>query len=461
MSEDTLCDKIRNIMCASKEKRILKLFACTIFCVLFSTCSSSLGWGVLLWSIEDPPIPSGTVLQVFLKSNINKVWIVGIPQHLIDEKSENDKIEIPLDHLDFFSRKSNAEKRAKEFSEFATIYAENLQDGLPVRNNPDNNARRVYRLRLGEIVKILKRVEGTPAISSSGTPLPGEWYKVLTEDGNTGYCFSYRLKLFSHTEGQLAPIESITGENVLDGELEAILEKTWSSESYYNMLNENKINLEELRNNWRFDPGQETGIARIFMPEINRTFNHTAIVPDGTRAWRFEGADLFMEMRSETTIAVKYLDSGQTKTLLFVSLPTSVDDLIVQESARRSRQIGIIYNNGPDFTSSNYGTINFRSNGSFSWRGFDKLIPQYIPESIEGEGTILMNLFLSENLATQYDGAFTMRFSNSEGRPHLLQCMYVIDNQGFRLEIVPDYCIDEITVMRRASLPMVLYFYRD
>ena len=446
-------------MRASKENRIFKLLFCALACVLFSACSSGMGWGVLLWSIEDPPIPSGTVLEVFLKSNINKVWVVGIPKHLIN--SENDKIEIPLARIDFFSRRSAAERRARDFAEFADVYAENLQDGLPVRNNPDNNARRVYRLRQGEIVKVLNKTEGIPAISSTGSPLPGDWYQVLTEDGSTGYCFSYRLKIFSNTDGHIISAISNTRENTADNALDSILSKTWSSESYHNMLIENKINLEELRNNWRFDPGHETGTARISMPEINRTFNHTAIIPEGSRSWRFDGADLFMELRSDTTIAVRYLDSGQTKTLLFVSLPSTVDELIAQESSRRDRQIGTIFNHGPVFTSSNYGTINFRRNGSFSWAGFDKLTPQYIPESIEGDGTILMNLFLGDSLKDYYNGAFTMRFINTGGRPFLLYCMYVIDNQGFRLEIVPESCIEEITVMRRASLPMVLYFFKD
>ncbi|MDR2103355.1 MAG: SH3 domain-containing protein, partial [Treponema sp.] len=99
-----------------------------------------------------------------------------------------------------------ARQRAADFAPLALTYAETLQDGLPIREEPDNGARRVYRLKIGQIIKILAKVPGNPAISTTGDPLPGDWYQVLTEDGSTGYCFSYRLRLFEHTGGPLAAL---------------------------------------------------------------------------------------------------------------------------------------------------------------------------------------------------------------------------------------------------------------
>jgi hypothetical protein len=39
--------------------------------------------------------------------------------------------------------------------------------------------------------------------------------------------------------------------------------------------------------------------------------------------------------------------------------------------------------------------------------------------------------------------------------------MYSLDNQGMRLEVVPDFAIEDVTVTRRAASPMVLYFFKD
>ncbi|MDR2922003.1 MAG: SH3 domain-containing protein [Treponema sp.] len=443
---------------------------CAPLCAL-AACSSRLGWGVLLWSIEEPSIPSGTVMPVYIKSNINKVWVVGLPDGWYGGKGAINKIEIPFSHFELAGSKRKANMRAREFSRYALVYAENLQDGLPIRDNPDNNARRIYRLKTGEIIKILSAAEGSPAIGSTGEPLPGEWFKVLTEDGSTGYCFSYRLKLFEHSGGQLAASRVIVNEKAEDPDLDMLLSKTWSPESYLTMVNSKRINLEDMSRQWRFDPGQETGLARIFVSGIDNSYAYNSIRPDGNRVWRFEGTNLSMQLRSDTTLAVQFSEgSGGIRTLLFVSLPVSVDDLILQETARRERLYNEIYSQGPVFTSNNYGTITFMEGslsvggsppaggGTFTWQKFDLLIPQFIPENTEGNGTILIDLFLDAAFEGRYDGAFTLRFTNSRTALH---CMYSLDNEGFRIEIVPDSSIEDSTIVRRGASPMVLYFFRD
>jgi hypothetical protein len=404
-------------------------------------------------------------MPVYIKSNINKVWVVGMPEGWYKGKGGIDKIEIPFARLELVGSKRKAKMQAEAFSKYALIYAENLQDGLPIRDTPDNNARRIYRLKTGEIIKILSVAEGSPAIGSTGEPLQGEWYKVLTEDGSTGYCFSYRLKLFEHSGGQLAAVKTVITEKTEDPELEQLLLKTWSPESYLTMINSKRINLEDLSRQWRFDPGQETGLARILVSGTDNSYAYTSIRPDGTRTWRFEGTNLSMQLRAETTLAVQFLEGGgSTRTLLFVSLPVSVDDLILQETARRERLYNEIYSQGPVFTSNNYGTITFKEGpppaggGTFSWRNFDLLVPKFIPEGIEGNGTILLDLFLDSSLEDRYDGAFTLRFTNTR---IALYCMYSLDNQGFRIEIVPDSSIEDVTIARRGASPMVLYFFRD
>jgi hypothetical protein len=432
-----------------------------------TACSSRLGWGVLLWSTEDPPIPSGTVLPVYIRSNINKVWVVGIPDHYLDKRNSINKMEIPLSRFELAGSKAKAHKRAEAFSRYALTYAENMQDGLPIRDNPDNNARRVYRLRTGEIIKILSLAEGIPAISATGDPLPGDWYRVLTEDGSTGYCFSYRLKLFEHNGGPLAASAPAGPENNAgpgsDPDLDMLLSKTWSPELYAAMVNYKRINLEELSHHWRFDPGQETGNARIYVPGYDLNFSYNAIRPDGQRAWRFEGSNLLMQMRSDTTIAVQFAEGGSSmKTLLFVALPIAVDDLIIQESARRERLYNAIFSQGPVFTSNNYGTIAFKEDGSFAWKGFDLLVPRFIPELAEGNGTVSMDLFLNPEFEDRYSGAFSLHFAGDDAeKAAILRCMYALDNQGFRIEVAPESTIEDFTVVRRAASPMVLYFFKD
>jgi hypothetical protein len=415
---------------------------------------------VLLWSTEDPPIPSGTVLPVYIRSNIEKIWVVGVPEGY--HSGTADKIEIPLSRLELAGNKKKANTRAGDFAQYALTYAENMQDGLPIREHPDNNARRVYRLRLGEIVQILSFTDGIPAISATGDPLPGEWYRILTEDGTIGFCFSYRLNFFEYAGGPLAASVPVIHEILADPDLDMLMSRTWSHESYSAMINQRRLNLNDLSNRWHFDPGQDTGTARIYAPGIDRSFFYTSIRPDGQRAWRFEGSNLLMQLRSDTTLAVQYLEtSGSMRTLLFVSLPVDVNDLIIQETTRQERLYEAIYNQGPVFTSNNYGTITFNEDGSFSWIGYDLLVPMHISENASGDGTVSMDLFLAPELEHRYNGAFTMSFRNLNNRITIMRCMFSLDNQGFRIEIVPETSIDGITVTQRAASPMVMYFFKD
>ena len=424
---------------------------------MLASCSK-LGYGVLLWSIDDPPVDSGIVLPVFIKSNIEKKWVVGIPEKSIAQKDY--KIEIPLTQLEFIGSKRKAVKWAENFAPYATMYAENLQDGLPIRDNTDNNARRVYRLRLGEIVKVLSVAKGTPPISTTGDPLPGEWYKVLTLDGVTGYCFSYRLKIFSQKEDSVQQ-SSVVIRDTQDPDLDLIFSNTWSSEIYLQMINSGRINIQEMEKNYRFDPGQDTGIARIILPNLERQFTYQKINSEGERAWSFEGTNLQMVLRTNTTLAVQFMEnSGLKRTLLFATLPTKVNDLIIQENARRETQYMSIYNQGPIFTSNNYGTITLMKTGDFSWTGYDLLVPQVIPQETKGGGRISMDLFISPSYEDRYNGAFTLRFSDIRQK-NTIYFLYSIDNQGLRLEVVPDYGIEDITVMRKAPSPVVLYFFKD
>jgi hypothetical protein len=432
---------------------------------LFASCTRLLGWGVLLWSTENPPVPSGTVLPVYIRSNINQVWVVGVPELYRNPGDTIDKTEIPLSRLEFLNSRKAARQRAADFSEFALLYAETLQDGLPIREDPDNGSRRIYRLKQGQIVKVLKEVDGNPAISTTGEPLPGAWYQVLTEDGSTGYCFSYRLRLFEYRGGALAA-SATEEEEREDPDLEVVLSKVWSPESYGDMLTSNRIDLEELSNKWGFSPGQDLGLARIHTPDLDRTFSYSRIRADGSRSWRFEGAPLRMSLLSETVLTVQYIEEGGApRSFRFVNLPADLETIIVQETGRRDLLFRNIYTQGPVFTSANYGTLAFSANGGFTWSGYNLLVPEIIPASVQGSGRVDMGIFLGPSLVNRYDGAFSLRFAaegtavNSRGTA--LHFLYTLDNQGFRLEYAPPDTLEGISVTRRAASPTVIYFFRS
>jgi hypothetical protein len=418
---------------------------------------------VLLWANETRGIPSGTVLPVYIKSNIEKKWVTGIPKEYQPGGGAEIKIEIPLAQLELASSEREARKRAAEFSEYALVYAETMQDGLPVREHPDNSAPRVYRLRIGEIIKIISLANGSPAISAMGDPLPGDWYRVLTQDGTRGFCFSYRLSLFEHTIGPLAGDITVSG-GELDTTLERIQSKVWSAEIYDQMLNERKFNIDELSKHWSFSTGEDTGIANVYTKDIDKSFRYTSIKKTSEWTWRFEGTSLNMRLLSDNLLALEFLDNEGIKKLLhFVALPTSIDDLIVQEKNRREAQYQKIYKMGPSFASATFGVLTFTSEGDFLWEDFDLLVPDYIPVSALGRGSVELRYNISDALSENFDGVITLRFKTIGGPDRNVNFLYKAapdnENGALRLEFISASSIYDNAVTKQNASPMILYFY--
>lgn len=444
--------------------------------VLCASCRGKAGWGILLWAAEEEDIPSGTVVPVYIKSNIEKKWVAGIPREYRKAGVKNKKIEIPLAKLELVGSKRAAENRAREFAEYALRYAETLQDGLPIRDAPDNGARRVYKLRSGEVIKIIEPIDGIPAISATGTPLPGQWFRVLTEDGTSGFCFSYRLKLFDHTTGPLNFMPAQV-EEAVDTELENVLSKIWVAEIYGDMLNNGNIDIEAFSKNWRFSPGEDTGAAIISLKDADFSFPYTAIRSNGNNSWRFDDSPISMTLRSPTTLAVQFpaenggaaagavWSSGSRRTAVFINIPASLDDVIVQEETRREALFRAIYLEGPIFSSASYGRLYLGEEQDFLWEDLERLSGQVIPSAALGRGKIDMRLFLRQNLVSQYDGALTFKFKSINGDDIPVNFFYTIDAGGglggIRLEYIPESNIDGNRVLGRDSSPVIIYFYRE
>ncbi|MDR2663765.1 MAG: SH3 domain-containing protein [Treponema sp.] len=430
-------------------------FAALLF-FLASCSNKNIGWGVLLWYTDEPPIPSGTVLPIQVRSNIEQAWIAGVPEEL--QTPEYQVAEIPLPHLEFFRTRGGAEKYAAAFSALAQSYAETMQDGLPIRDKPENNARRTYRLKEGEIVKLLEKAEGVSAISSTGAPLEGDWYKVLTKSGSIGYCFSFRLRIFEHATGPLGD-EEVAADTGNDRDLERMLSRIWHPESYGAMINSGRIDIDALGRNYSFQSGIANGKARIRLENADVTFPYRKIVKTGDKSWNFDGTPLHVTLRSETVLEARWEDEkGAQQSATFVILPVPIETVINQERGRRENKYQTLYVRGPAFQSSNYGTLVLNSSGGFTWDEVNSLPEGMISGSVLGSGSLDMDYYLSGEMAERYTGALALRLNAVSGGRRTLVFAYTLDNQGLRMEYIPGDYLNGRTVGRRAPSPFVIYF---
>jgi len=444
-----------------KSSLVLIVVVILVFTVFsLGGCSKKyLGWGVLLWTLDEPLIPSGTVLPIQLRSNIEQAWIAIIP----DEYKIGDAqfAMVPLPHLEFFSSRRKAEKYAASFEEYAVTYAETIQDGLPIRDKPENSARRTYRLKEGEIIKILEKAEGVEAVGATGAPLEGSWFKVLTQSGSIGYCFSYRLRMFEHGSGPLgtAATQAEAGE---DKDLDLILSRIWYPESYGIMINSGRLDLDALSKNYSFTTGIASRRARIHLEKGSVEFRYRKITKTGDRSWTFEDTPLSVALGPESKLEVRWEDENNRKqSEIFITLPVSVENIVNQEKERRQNRYQSIYNRGPRFTSSNFGSLIFNTNGSFNWEEFETLPEGMLPASVLGSGQVDLEYSLAGEMADRYTGAMALSFNAVSGSGTALIFAYTLDNQGLRMEHVPREYVPSRTVSRRAPSPFVVFFNAD
>ena len=120
------------------------LFLILSLAALGAGCSSRrIGWGLVLWTVKGTGAKAGTLVPVYLKSNITKNYVIGL------EEDPKARVEVPLWQVEFYPSKRAALRHAEEIKPLASIYLIAGRDGLPVRAQPSNKAERSEERRVG------------------------------------------------------------------------------------------------------------------------------------------------------------------------------------------------------------------------------------------------------------------------------------------------------------------------
>lgn len=422
------------------------LAAVVVSSVFFGSCSNKLGYGVVNWSIPEYNLTAGDIIPVYVKSNIEKVYIVGL-----NEKTAV-RVEIPLWQLTFFESKKDAGKFQARLKEYKHSYAKVKLDGLPMRSTPDNTSNQVYRLKLGQLVKILWFGEGIPVLKG-GKPMDGQWYEVLTEDGVRGWCFSYNLNIYDERGKDSSENSNLAQEK--DTELDDVLNEFWYPEHYRKMINNRQVDLDKISLTWGFFPGLRSGIARVELQNTRLSFPYTKVIKAGNK-YLFEGSNLSMQIRGKDIITLEFSDkNGKLRLENFITLNATPENIINKEIKRREAVIEKIAKTSSEFTSENFGSLKILSDGQFIWSGYNLLSPSIIPSGAGSSGKISLKHFLDKKLLSDYEGALSFRFEKTS-EPVVF--MYSISSKGLRLEAVESSSIQDNIVTRRSLDPVILFF---
>ena len=132
-----------------------------------------------------------------------------------------------------------------------------------------------------------------------------------------------------------------------------------------------------------------------------------------------------------------------------------MQEIVDAEKERRNTAFTKVYEHGPIFASSNYGTLELKSDGSFIWKNFKLLVPSVIPAGTKNVGFFTERYALSKNLKENYDGILTFKF---DGLSKEINFLYKLEDGALRMEDATGSEIDGNLVKTRSSSPLILYF---
>ena len=405
------------------------------------SCSSRIGWGVVLWTAPEGPLPAGSVVPVYIKSNIEQAYVVGVPG--AKGKDKGKKIELPLWQVELYPSRGKANARVKAMGENVSLYMFATRDGLPLRDAPTNAGKRVYRLHEGQSVKILEKVQGEE-VSTGGQTLSGSWYRVLTDDGSQGFAFSYALRVYD--EAKEGPPALASGKEALSGRVDLIFSRSWRPEYFQEMLDDNRIDLDyfSLRYGVFIDAIHRQ--VRIELPATSQLFSYSSVL-ESKGLYVFEGSPLTVKIESDTRIVCSWTGSsaaasapddtqdvdpasatpsqsppvgaqivepsraGVSGSAVFVVPSTEPRDTIRLEALRRQKLLSSFVDSlGSAWTAPGAGKFVINKNGSFIWKSRLSASAGFVPEGSGDSGEIAFRLFLDPPLSASWQGAFSLRF---------------------------------------------------
>jgi hypothetical protein len=414
----------------------------------FSSCARNIGYGLVLWAGEESPIQTGEILPVRQESQIQGTYLIRLP-------GTKELAELPTWRMRLFADKEEALQGAEEYAPYLNMYAYSQRDGLPLREEADQEARRVYKLAEAQLVKVLSRGEQKVTIGN----YEDYWYLVLTEDGYQGYCFGYYLPVFITAGDPKAEVEVLMARDPM---LEALLQTDWRPEYFREMVDEGRIDLTSFGPGFGFFVDPEQRRIRLITGKRSYSWPYERLEKVGANRYVFEGPEtgsggIRINMQSSQRIVCTYSIGDQVLSSVFIAFEEDIEEIVTQELERRERLAQIFSSRSRVLRSSAYGNIYLEEQMRFRWEDFGRLGEQIVLKPVRGSGTVDFPYYLSDGLSGSFDGVITFRF-DEYAKDQGTSFLYAFESAGVRFEYVRPQGIENLEVVRRDDSPLVIFF---
>ena len=290
-----------------------------------SSCSRTIGYALMLWGEEESPVATGQIVPVRQESQIQGTYLVRLP-------GGKELAEIPVWRMRLFPDREEALQGANEYAPYQEVFAYSQRDGLPLREQADPEARRIYKLSEGQLVKVMSRGEEKVTIGN----YEDYWYRVLTEDGYEGYCFGYYLPVFTSSGDPKAEVQTMMARDPM---LEALLGTDWRPEYFQEMVGAGRIDLNAFGPEFGFFVIPENGEIRLVTGKRSSVFRYERLENVGLNRYVFDGPELGgggirVNMQSMQRIVCTYPISDQVFSAVFILFAGDIEQIVDQERER-------------------------------------------------------------------------------------------------------------------------------
>lgn len=413
--------------------------------VLLTSCGARPeGYGVLYWSPEEETEAdtAGRVYPVLKSSSIDKT-------HTLERDGYPEGWTVDAWRLAFFEKEEEAAEEARRYEPYLHLFAISQQDRLAIREQPDLSAGRAYVLKLGQEMKVIGKLEEASTVGQ----YEGFWYKVLTGDGVSGYCFDHYLEIYDGREG---PQQKVSPELAF---LKEAFTRIYYPEYFREMIREQQVDLDRFSPRFGFYPSLAEQRIEMRLPSGTRVFEYETIEITANGSYVFAGSGLSVNFFGENSFAASFPVDGKNNSERFVFMAgEAVEAAVEAEKERRKEEVARFYAEGNgSYRSSAYGSLAFTGEGAFTWEGKQRLVPDVLPEGTPDAGTVTFDHFLGTDLAGQYDGVLNLRFGGGRG----VLFLYTLDDSALRLTTVDPSGVREKIVQKAPFSPLVMVFARS
>ena len=407
------------------------------------------GYGVVLWGETDTALKTGLVVPIISGGTINSSYLVMVP-------GEKKPREFPLGRIRFFRNKAEAAQFAQSFAPYVQAWAVSMKQDpppLPVRDQAAQDGRVIYKLKPGQLMKVVGKSARTDTIQ----PYSDYWYEVVTEDGTDGFVFGHFLKTFTAGGDPAQEAQRILNQ---DETLDTILNNTWRPDWFQQMMARGAIDLTIFREDIGLFPSPSDMVVRLVLPQYSLEFHYTGVQKLGESTYVFTGSDLRVSVVDDERISIYYHYKDQRVAGLYTLMKGEVADVITAEQKRRQAIFDSIAAHGSTLTSSAYGTITLGEGMRFSWNGYQKLVPSLISADAGAKGRVDFPYHAAKNLSADYDGVITLVFDGgtSPAAGSSVSFLYKATSGGVRFTSLDQDSVANLVVTHPGMSPVVIFF---